>query len=175
MTGELSPLSEFRNMAFVRVHGSPRGPAVPISGVRIFSRPRSTVRIPSAPVDNHFIGIGNKVGHYLVIILLLYSNVVVGSGKALCTISNCIVMRKPGEWMQPLDDRILEVLDSSGLVLTPAVIAYNLEKSRGAVSRRLSELAEYGLVDRVERGKYEITDRGAAYLAGQFDASLPKD
>lgn len=76
-------------------------------------------------------------------------------------------MRKPAEWMTPLDDRILEALNA-GLVLSPSIIAYNIEKSREAVSRRLSELADRDLVNRIERGKYEITDRGRAYLEGEL-------
>jgi len=83
-------------------------------------------------------------------------------------------MRKPAEWMTPLDDRILEALNA-GLVLSPSIIAYNIEKSREAVSRRLSELADRGLVRRVERGKYEITDRGRAYLKGELEAEDLED
>ena len=79
-------------------------------------------------------------------------------------------MRQPGEWMQlPTDERILEVL-STGLILSPQVIAKNIEKSRVHVSRRLSTLVEYGLASRVERGYYEITELGEQYLAGDLDA-----
>ncbi|WP_418284784.1 winged helix-turn-helix domain-containing protein [Halorubrum sp. DTA46] len=79
-------------------------------------------------------------------------------------------MRKPAEWMQmPTDDRILEALEG-GLRLTPAVIAENIDKSRTHVSRRLSDLTDYGLVDKPKRGYYEITGCGRDYLAGQLDA-----
>ncbi|WP_123619203.1 winged helix-turn-helix domain-containing protein [Halorubrum sp. CSM-61] len=79
-------------------------------------------------------------------------------------------MRKPADWMQmPTDDRILEVLES-GFRFTPAVIAENIDKSRTHVSRRLSELTDYGLVERPKRGYYEITDRGREYLAGEINA-----
>lgn len=71
----------------------------------------------------------------------------------------------------PIDDRILEVLQSSGLVLSPSIIAYNIDKSREEVNRRLSELVEYGLVDRVERGKYRIAKLGEKYLAGDLDGN----
>lgn len=80
-------------------------------------------------------------------------------------------MRKPADWMRPLDDRILEALQSCGLVLSPSIIAYNIDKSREAVSRRLPELTAYGPVDRVDRGKYRITDDGEQYPAGELDAS----
>ncbi|QCS42641.1 winged helix-turn-helix domain-containing protein [Natrinema versiforme] len=79
-------------------------------------------------------------------------------------------MRQPGDWMQlPTDERILEILES-GLLLSPQVVAKNIGKSRSHVSRRLSVLLEYGLVTRVERGYYEITDLGEQYLAGEVDA-----
>ncbi|MDF9744705.1 transcriptional regulator [Natrinema salsiterrestre] len=79
-------------------------------------------------------------------------------------------MRQPGEWMQlPTDERILEILDS-GLLLSPQVIAKNIDKSRVHVNRRLSVLVDYGLVTRVERGYYEIDDLGMQYLEGELDA-----
>jgi len=57
------------------------------------------------------------------------------------------------------------------MILSPAVIALNIDKSRGEVNRRLSTLVEYGLVTRVKRGYYEITANGKQYLAGDLDAS----
>ena len=80
-------------------------------------------------------------------------------------------MRQPGDWMQlPTDERILEALDSSGMILSPAVIARNIDRSREEVTRRLSDLVKYGLASRVERGYYEITDLGEQYLEGDLDA-----
>lgn len=76
------------------------------------------------------------------------------------------VMRYPAGWMVPLDDRILELFHSTDLVLTPAIIAYNLDYSREEVNRRLSEMERHGLVERVERGKYRLSDMGGAYLRG---------
>ncbi|QCS44092.1 winged helix-turn-helix domain-containing protein [Natrinema versiforme] len=81
-------------------------------------------------------------------------------------------MRNPGDWMQmPTDERILEALQSSGMILSPAVIAKNIDRSREEVTRRLTVLVEYGFVTRVERGYYEIAEPGAQYLAGELDAS----
>lgn len=80
-------------------------------------------------------------------------------------------MRQPGGWMQlPTDERILEALNSSGMILSPAVIAKNIDRSREEVTRRLSDLVEYGLVSRVERGYYEISELGEQYLAGDLNA-----
>ncbi|MHB9288158.1 transcriptional regulator [Halobacteriales archaeon Cl-PHB] len=67
----------------------------------------------------------------------------------------------------PIDDRVLETLERSGLVLTPAVIAYNIDKSREEVTRRLSVLVDTGLVEREKRGYYRITDAGSDYLNGE--------
>ncbi|MEY7851597.1 winged helix-turn-helix domain-containing protein [Natrarchaeobius sp. A-rgal3] len=80
-------------------------------------------------------------------------------------------MRKPGNWMQnPTDERILEALNT-GLELGPTTIARNIDRDRTGVSRRLSVLVDYGLVNRVEEGYYEITDLGGQYLEGELDAS----
>lgn len=85
---------------------------------------------------------------------------------------NLEAMRMPGKWMQqPTDDRILEALDT-GLALKPAVIGYNIDKSRRHVQRRLKPLVESGLVEKTDdAGYYEITPEGSAYLAGGLDAS----
>ncbi|WIV68435.1 transcriptional regulator [Natrialbaceae archaeon AArc-T1-2] len=71
----------------------------------------------------------------------------------------------------PIDERILEAFSTSGMILSPAVIAKNIDKSRDEVNRRLSVLVEYGVVTRVERGYYEITELGEQYLAGEIDAN----
>jgi predicted transcriptional regulator len=69
----------------------------------------------------------------------------------------------------PIDDRILETLATSGLVLSPSVISFNIDKARSEVNRRLSVLVDHGLVKRVKRGYYEITETGEQYLAGDLD------
>jgi len=68
------------------------------------------------------------------------------------------------------DDRILETLESSGIVLSPAVIAYNTEYTRNYVNKRIRKLRDASLVERVDEGYYAITDRGRAYLSGDLDA-----
>lgn len=65
----------------------------------------------------------------------------------------------------------LRLLAESDLVLSPALLHYNLRR-RGAtfslntVHRHLSEMVEEGLVEKVEEseGYYAITDKGRAYL-----------
>lgn len=77
------------------------------------------------------------------------------------------VARAPEEWMTPMDDDVLELFHTTGLILTPAVIADNLEYSRGEVNRRLSTLTDHGFVRKVDRGKYRLTDAGEQYLHGE--------
>jgi len=89
--------------------------------------------------------------------------------KEWCEIEENSV-REPAPWMQmPIDDRILEALATSGLVLSPSVIAFNIDKARSEVNRRLSVLVDHGLVERVKRGYYRITETGEQYLAGDLD------
>lgn len=76
-------------------------------------------------------------------------------------------IRHPSEWMTPMDDQILELFHSSELILTPAIIAYNIDYSRGEVNRRLVELEGHGFVEKVERGKYRLTEQSEQYLEGQ--------
>nr|WP_311170636.1 winged helix-turn-helix domain-containing protein [Halobellus sp. ZY16] len=72
--------------------------------------------------------------------------------------------------MNQTDDRVLELLEESGLILSPAVIAKNLDYSRNWVSRRLGKIVDADLVEQIDDGYYRITDRGRAYLAGELDA-----
>ncbi|OIB57342.1 hypothetical protein [Natrialba sp. SSL1] len=75
-------------------------------------------------------------------------------------------VRQVDEWMLPVDDAILGLFHSKDLVLTPAIIAYNIGYSREEVNRRLVELESRGFVTKVERGKYRITSLGKQYIEG---------
>jgi len=77
--------------------------------------------------------------------------------------------------MNQTDDRILELLDESGLILSPAVIAVNLEYNRSWISRRISKLVDAGLVETINEGYYRITDLGRDYLEGEIDVKELED
>jgi len=85
-------------------------------------------------------------------------------------------MRQDAEWMRnPADDRILEVLEREGN-MTPRAVSKEGEIPRVDITRdyagdRLRTLRRYGLVERVDRGLYRITDDGRAYLDQDLDAS----
>lgn len=84
-------------------------------------------------------------------------------------------MRPRVSWMNHTDDRILELLDETGLVLSPKVLAHNLEYDRSWVSRRLSGLKDANLVEQQGRGLYSITSLGKQYLNGEVGAEQLED
>lgn len=73
-------------------------------------------------------------------------------------------MRQPANWMRPMDDRILEVLQMAGIPLSPSIIAYNIDMSREAVNRRSAELAERGLVEKIKCSRHEIAHLNSILL-----------
>jgi len=79
-------------------------------------------------------------------------------------------MRKQADWMVPSDDRILELIRDHGN-LTPSAIEAKGGPVRQYASERCSTLADYGLLVRVHRGLYGITDSGRAYLDEELDAA----
>ncbi|PGF15532.1 hypothetical protein CP556_04965 [Natrinema sp. CBA1119] len=106
----------------------------------------------------------------LLVILGLYdpvTNEVRRTEWARTLLSEPSRIRRPAEWMTPMDDEILAVFHSADLVLTPSVVAFNAGFSRKEVNRRLLALDEHGLLEKVERGKYQLTRRGERYLRGE--------
>jgi DNA-binding transcriptional ArsR family regulator len=92
--------------------------------------------------------------------------------------------------MNEVDDAILEFFEELGEVggtrvsLPPSPVKYHLvdelrslERERSTFSRRMSKLAEHGLLEITEEdgSYYRITDKGLAYLAGELEASELKD
>ena len=77
-------------------------------------------------------------------------------------------MRKRADWWVLVDDMVLEFLrdERSG---TPKTISEEIGKSQGYVNQRCSKLASYGLVRKVARGVYVLTDEGEQYLDEELD------
>ena len=92
------------------------------------------------------------------------------------TVARKTEMRMDADWMrQPTDDRILEVLREEGN-MTPRAVSRDGEFARVDVTRdyaggRLRELCNYGLIERVDRGLYRLTEEGRAYLDEELDAA----
>jgi len=79
-------------------------------------------------------------------------------------------MRQDADWMVPSDDRILELVREHSN-LTPTAIEELGGPTAGHARNRCPKLAEYGLLRRISRGLYGITDEGLAYLDEELDAS----
>lgn len=82
-----------------------------------------------------------------------------------------VMAGEPPDWFTQTDARIMMVL-ATGLTLTPSVIADNINSSRVTVSRRLNTLQAGGLVEKVDRGKYEITKEGQELASGDPERHL---
>lgn len=85
------------------------------------------------------------------------------------------VVRQPADWMAPADDRILETIRDEGN-MTPLALSREGDVPRLDISRkyaglRCREMTGYGLLEKVDRGLYRLTDEGRAYLDEELDAS----
>jgi DNA-binding Lrp family transcriptional regulator len=78
------------------------------------------------------------------------------------------------DWTTEMDKEILELLNTE-MVLTPTVIAENIDRSRGAVARRMNALEAGGLVKKIDRGKYRISKEGLEMFLGGFQMITPDD
>jgi hypothetical protein len=76
--------------------------------------------------------------------------------------------------MRPKDDRILELIAEQGN-MTPLALSREGEVERLDIGRKYAGircriLAEAGLLNRIDKGLYGITEDGLAYLEGDLDA-----
>lgn len=67
------------------------------------------------------------------------------------------------DWITDLDREICGLL-RHGLILTPSVLAKNLDRPRSSISRRLNTLEAGNIVEKVERGHYKMTEEGLARM-----------
>lgn len=72
--------------------------------------------------------------------------------------------------MVPSDDRILELIREHGN-LTPQAIEELGGPVAGHARNRCPKLAEHGLLERISRGLYGMTEEGKQYLNGHLNAS----
>lgn len=82
-------------------------------------------------------------------------------------------IRNRPDWMTRADFSILQALDDPDIVtiLSPSVIANNLDYSQDHIVRRLQELEERRLVEKLAPGEYRISMRGRDYMAGNLHPS----
>lgn len=78
------------------------------------------------------------------------------------------------DWTTDMDEEILEILNTE-MTLTPGIIAENIDRSSGAVTRRLNALEAGGLVTKIGRGKYRITDEALRMFDGGWTPTLSEE
>lgn len=83
-------------------------------------------------------------------------------------------MRKRAEWMKPVDDLILELLEEEGQY-PPKIIAEKIDRHPKYVGERCRMLRDHGLLRNLGRGLYQITPEAEDYLNGDLDASDLED
>ncbi|MFC4246675.1 MarR family transcriptional regulator [Natribaculum luteum] len=74
-------------------------------------------------------------------------------------------------WMAPVDYEIMLFFDEHPILVSPKVLAADIEYDRHYVSKRCKILTEAGLLTKVETGLYELTETGQTYLEGDLDVS----
>jgi len=72
--------------------------------------------------------------------------------------------------MRPIDEHILETMRDEGNMTPQALYEFDVAAANYARDR-LSEMARYGLVERLSRGLYRLTDAGESFLDEELDAS----
>ena len=79
-------------------------------------------------------------------------------------------MRKRADWMNPVDEKILEKMRDYGNMTAKSLGDEGI-CAVGTARTRLLVLVDYGLVQRISRGLYRITEEGKQFLDGELDAS----
>jgi Mn-dependent DtxR family transcriptional regulator len=74
-------------------------------------------------------------------------------------------------WMAPVDYEIMLFFDEHAILVSPRVLAANIEYDRQYVSKRCRTLSEAGLLEVVDTGLYRLTETGHTYLEGDLDVS----
>lgn len=80
------------------------------------------------------------------------------------------VVRQGADWLDPVDERILETMRDEGNLTPQALDDFGVTVANHA-SNRLSLMTRYGLVEKISHGLYRLTDEGRAYLNEELDAS----
>lgn len=92
-------------------------------------------------------------------------------------------MTENADWENSATRPVLDLLQESGVAISPGAITLNLElrmqrpPSRSTVTRALEQLRERGLIEKPDKDRtyYQITERGRAYLADGLDANKLQD
>lgn len=74
------------------------------------------------------------------------------------------------DWMAPAHYEILSFFDNHDIIINPSSLALNIDyDSAQYLSDSCNELADAGLLVKHPGPKFELSDRGRAFLAGDVD------
>jgi len=79
------------------------------------------------------------------------------------------------EWFAKVDYPIMGFFESHDIQASPSVIAWNIGYDNDYVGRRLRALSTAGFLNRIDEGRYELSDLGREFLAGDLDADEVED
>ena len=88
--------------------------------------------------------------------------------------SNFDDMHRRVDWLVPADAAILELCYTARTpvgkpaILTPAAIAANVGYSRKHVGNRCRHLSDKGLLEKIERGQYRLSQKGERLIDGEI-------
>lgn len=83
-------------------------------------------------------------------------------------------MHRQVDWLTAADVRILEFLhasrDTAGrpAINTPTTVAANTGYAQKYAGERIRHLADHDLVEKVERGKYRLSQAGEELMSGEI-------
>ncbi|MFH5800443.1 MarR family transcriptional regulator [Haladaptatus sp. CMAA 1911] len=73
-------------------------------------------------------------------------------------------------WMSPIDYEILLFFEEHDILVSPKVLALNIDYNRQYTSKRCRTLTEKGILSQKSNGVYELSEKGRQFLAGDLDA-----
>lgn len=73
-------------------------------------------------------------------------------------------------WMSPIDYEILLFFEEHDIIVSPKVLALNIDYDRQYTSKRCRELTDKGILAQSGSGIYELSEKGREFLAGDLDA-----
>lgn len=91
-------------------------------------------------------------------------------------------MTENTDWENSATRPVLNLLEESGLAISPGAITLNLKMrmqrppSRSTVTRALEQLQKRGLIEKPDKNKtyYQITREGREYINSQSDSCNPE-
>lgn len=72
-------------------------------------------------------------------------------------------------WFAKVDYPILNFFRNHDIEVSPAVVAWNIGYDNDYVGKRLRALSRADLLVRIDEGRYELSEEGRRFLAGELN------